>query len=102
MKKLWLLIKSIFNPEKIGDAVIDELGDFAEESVEKMYAKKPKAARALIQSLYAWVPFAEEAAAKTATKWDDKATAEAKSEIEEFAAKFNIDLVDLDAETPAA
>jgi hypothetical protein len=100
MKKLFAWIKALINPEKLADMAIDELGDFGEQSVEKMYAVKPKTATALVQSLYSWIPFAAEAAAKTDTKIDDHAVDEVRKEVEVFAAKFNIDLVDLDA--PAA
>lgn len=91
MKKLWLALKT-FVSGLGADFAINKGGDVMDDALDQFYAKDPVACTALAKSLYAFVPFLEQLTAKTATPLDDKAVAEIKAELEEFAAQYNITL----------
>lgn len=80
----------------VADAVIAQSGEMIQQGLEAFYAEKPKTCASLVSSFYIWIPTLQGLAAKTKTPLDDKEVVELKSEIEAFAAKHGIQLVDLD------
>lgn len=91
MKKIWSFLKNLVL--NIGaNSAIDEAGEVLDKAMDEFYEKDPVACTALAKSVYAFVPFLQTLTAKTETPLDDKAVAEIKAELEEFAAQYNITL----------
>ncbi len=79
------------------NSAIDVADNFFENFLESFYLKKPNNAIAFASALYIGIDtFAEDYAATTKTTVDDRAVAEFKKDIEEFAAKHGFVLQNLD------
>lgn len=91
MKKIWAAIKGFVLG--IGaNAAIEEGGEVVDKALDDFYEKNPEGCTALVKAVWAFVPFLQNMTAKTATPLDDKAVAEIKQELEEFAVQYNITL----------
>lgn len=94
MKKIWSFIVSI-----AANPVISEAGHFLDTTLEKYYENNPKAAAALVAGLYPFIDtIVEDYAAQTSNTLDDKLVAEIKRELQEFAAKHEIELSNVDGD----
>lgn len=95
--KIWDWIKTI-GLNLAGNAAISQVEVLIDKGLEEFIVSDPVKCKGLVVGLHSFIPTLAKLAAKTTgTDVDDKAVAATRVELEAFAARHNITLVDIDA-----
>ena len=95
LKKFWGFVQN-YVLVLFEKPLLDEGGQALEKMLEKFREKNQEASDALVVSLYMLVTtVGVDVVASTATPYDDKALAETKAELIEYAEKHNITLPEI-------
>lgn len=79
--------------------VLNALAGGLSDFLDKAYEKHPKAVKQMVSALYSFIDVvAEDVILDTTNEYDDRAVAELKKELEEFAARKEFELSNLDTD----
>ncbi len=96
-KKLGEWIKTI-GLNLVGNAAIKQVEQLIDKGLEEFVVSDPVKCKGLVVGLHSFIPTLAKLAAKTTgTDLDDKAVEETRKELEAFAARHNITLIDISA-----